>query len=672
MATRHTYWHGSDHPGHRVTLLGLIITLGIVYGDIGTSPLYVMQAIGVGLDVINRETIYGGISLVFWTLTLQTSVKYVLITLRADNRGEGGIFALYTLIRKRAAWVYIPALIGGSTLLADGIITPAITVTSAIEGLEPLYPGIPVIAIVIGILTLLFFTQQFGTRFLGQSFGPLMLIWFVTIAVLGFSELIKGPAILAAINPVYAIRLLFAYPGSFVILGAVFLATTGAEALYSDLGHAGLWNIRLSWIFVKICLLLNYFGQGAWILSNPDFIQNDLNPFFAMMPPWFRLFGVIIATIAAIIASQALISGSFTLISEAIIMNFWPKIRIKYPSELKGQMYIPQVNVFLWLACSAVVLYFQESANMQAAYGLSISITMIMTTLLLMIYISRQVPAFLVVLFGLVYLSIEGAFLTANAYKFFHGGWFTIILASVFSIIMYVWFNGRKLKNRLMEFVKLSNFIQILKSLQEDKSVPKFATNVVYITKANNKAEIESTIVYSIINKQPKRADIYWFLHVDIKDEPFTFEYEVTHMIPGRIIKIDFYLGFKIEHRINYYFHQIVDDLAASGEIDILSRYTSLRENHIPSDFKFILIERTLTRDQKLSIVHNFIMKISDIIGKTGISEERSLHLNTSNVIIEKVPLGMPNEGQQRIKRVGTPVWLEEEDSDKMAGQPPE
>jgi KUP system potassium uptake protein len=668
MATRLSYWHGPDHPGHRVSVLGLIITLGIVYGDIGTSPLYVMQAISVGLDVINKETIYGGLSLVFWTLTLQTTVKYIIITLRADNRGEGGIFALYTLIRKKANWAYIIALIGGSTLLADGIITPAITVTSAIEGLELLYPGIPIVLIVIIILTIIFFTQQFGTKLIGQSFGPLMLIWFLMIGTLGLSQLIYFPGILEAINPVYAFRLLFTHPGSFLILGAVFLATTGAEALYSDLGHVGLWNIRVSWIFVKTSLLLNYFGQGAWIISNPDFQSQEQNPFFAIMPEWFILIGVIIATIAAIIASQALISGSFTLISEAIVLNFWPKIRIKYPSELKGQMYIPKINVFLWIACSGVVLYFRESANMQAAYGLSISITMLMTTFLLLVYISRQVPMIITILIGLLYFIIEASFLVSNMFKFTHGGWFTIMLGLIFSLVMYVWYNGRKIKNSLMDFVKLSNFIQILKSLQDDQTIPKFATNVVYITKANNKAEIESTIVYSIINKQPKRADLYWFLHIDIKDEPYTFEYEVTHMIPGRIIKIDFYLGFKIEHRINLYFHQIIEDLSKAGEIDILSRYASLRENKVSSDFKFILIERMLTRDMRLSFIQKVIMEISDLIGKTGIAEEKSLNLDTSNVIIEKVPLGVRHSEPLRIKRINKPVWLTEEDSDKTSG----
>jgi KUP system potassium uptake protein len=669
LTTRISHWHGSEHPGQRVTLLGLIITLGIVYGDIGTSPLYVMEAVGLGLGTINKDTVYGSISLVVWTLTLQTTIKYVFVTLRADNKGEGGIFALYTLIRKKAAWAYIPALIGGSTLLADGVITPAITVTSAVEGLTAIYPTIPVVLIVILIFMALFSTQRFGTRFLGQSFGPLMFIWFTTIALLGISWIVRDYSIFQAINPAYGIRLLINYPGSFIILGAVFLATTGAEALYSDLGHVGLWNIRISWIMVKIALILNYLGQGVWMLSHPGFPQqHGLNPFFEIMPDWFRLSGVLISTIAAIIASQALISGSFTLISEAITLNFWPKIRIKYPSDLKGQMYIPMINVFLWIACSLMVIFFQESSRMEAAYGLSITITMLMTTSLLLIYLSKQIPVYLVALFGSVYLIIEGSFLIANMYKFRHGGWFTIMLGAIFSIIMYVWYNGRKIKNRLMEFMKLSSVIQVLRSLQEDISITKFATNVVYITKANNKTEIESTIVYSLINKQPKRADIYWFLHVDIKDEPFTFEYEVSHFIPGKIIKVDFFLGFKIEHRINLYFRQIIEDLSRAGEIDILSRYPSLRENSIPSDFKFILIERTLTRDQMLSLVQKIIMEISDLIGKTGVAEESALNLDTSNVVIEKVPLGLHPIEALRIKRIHKPVWLTEEDSDKMEG----
>lgn len=637
----------------KLSLAGLIITLGIVYGDIGTSPLYVMKAISNNLNVINRETIYGAVSCVFWTLTLQTTLKYILITLRADNKGEGGILALFALIRRKSAWAYVIALVGCSTILAEGIITPSITVTSAVEGLRIINPEIPVVAIVIIIVCFLFFMQQFGTNFLGKSFGPIMFIWFSMLAVLGLFHVVGSPEIFAALNPVYGIKLLTLYPGALFILGAVFLATTGAEALYSDLGHCGIKNIRVSWIFVKISLVLNYLGQAQWILNNPEFDPNgQITPFYGLMPEWFLLPGIIIATIAAIIASQAMISGSFTLVSEGISLNFWPKMLIKYPTEVKGQMYVPQVNLFLWIGCLTVVLFFQESSKMEAAYGLSISITMLMSTTLLIAFMrNNKVPTILIVLFAITYYIIETSFLSANLTKFRNGGWMTVVIAGIFSLMMYSWYNGRKLKNSLMTFIKLNKTLDILHFLKTDLSIPKFATNLVYITKANKKDEIESTIEHSLLHKQPKRADVYWLLHVDVADDPYTFEYEVTHLLPGTVIKVDFYLGFKIDTRINRYFRQIVEDLSNSEEIDILSRYPSLRDFGITGDFRYILIDRILTSDLNLNVRERLIMNISDTIKVIGIPEAKSLYLDVSNATVEKVPLGRPEMQGPRIKR---------------------
>ncbi len=645
----------TQHAGNgvnKLTVTGLIITLGIVYGDIGTSPLYVFQAILGGLHIINRETILGAISCVIWTLTLQTTVKYVIITLRADNKGEGGIFALFALIRRRKAWAYIFAIIGGSALLADGIITPAITVTSAVEGLQLINNQIPVVTIVLVILSLIFVIQQFGTKFLGKSFGPIMFFWFSTLGVLGLVQILKYPDIINAFNPKYGIHLLRDYPGGFLILGAVFLATTGAEALYSDIGHCGIKNIRISWIFVKTTLILNYLGQGAWILLN-HLDAKEQNPFFAIMPPWFLIPGILLATSASIIASQALISGSFTLVSEAISLNFWPKLKITYPTDLKGQLYIPKINWFLWISCVLVVLYFEKSTNMEAAYGLSITITMLMTTMLLTIYLYHRFSVIVVFFMSSLFLIIESSFLIANLNKFKHGGWVTIALAGVFGIIMYTWYNGRRLKNTYMLFVRITDYLDILKSLGEDQSVPKYATNLVYLTKANRKAEIESKIIYSIISKQPKRADVYWFLHVDVVDEPNTFEYEVTQFIPGKVIKVDFRLGFKVEPRINHYFKQVLDDMVEKGEVDIFSRYESLRKHHVNGDFQFVLIDRIATYDLKLTMRQKFIMNTYHIVRNLGIAEEKALNLDTSNILVEKVPLSTDQRVKSKLIRIG-------------------
>ena len=643
--------HHSDKGIQKVTMAGLIITLGIVYGDVGTSPLYTFQEIIYGLHVVNRATILGAISCVIWTLTLQTTVKYVIITLRADNKGEGGIFALFALIRRRKAWAYIFAIIGGSTLLADGIITPAITVTSAVEGLTLIDPAIPILTVVIVILVLLFTSQQFGTKFLGKSFGPIMFLWFFMLGSFGLIQILKYPDILHAFNPSYGLHLLRDYPGGFLILGAVFLATTGAEALYSDIGHCGIKNIRVSWIYVKTTLIVSYLGQGAWVLLNGPLAKGH-NPFFAIIPIWFIIPGTILATAASVIASQALISGSFTLISEAISLNFWPKLKISYPTDVKGQLYIPKINWFLLLACIFVVLHFEKSANMAAAYGLSITITMLMTTILLTTYLYHRFSLVAVVLFATVFLFIESVFLIANLNKFMNGGWVTIALAGLFGLIMYTWYNGRKLKNSYMFFVRINDYLELLKSLGDDQLVPKCATNLVYITKANRKAEIESKIIYSIINKQPKRADVYWFIHVDIMDEPDTFEYEVTQFLPGKVIKVDFRLGFKVEPRINQYFRQVLDDMVEKGEVDIFSRYDSLRKHHVNGDFRFVLIDRIATYDLNLTFRQKFIVNSYNIFKRLAIAEEKALNLDISNVLIEKVPLSTDLSAKNKLVRI--------------------
>ncbi len=638
----------------KISGAGLIVTLGIVYGDIGTSPLYVMRAIVAGANEIHTSFIVGALSCIFWTLTLQTTLKYIIFALRADNKGEGGIFALFALIRKRAKWAFLFAMIGGCTLMADSIITPAITIISAVEGLLIENPRIPVVPITIMIITVLFAIQKFGTRSIGRSFGPIMLTWFIMLGFFGLLQVVKYPTIFTAINPIHAFQFLVTYPQGFLLLGAIFLCTTGADALYSDLGHCGRGNIRATWIIVKTCLILNYFGQGAWILMNLDNVNEWTNPFFVIMPTWFLIPGIVIATVAAIIASQAMITSSFTLISEAISLNFWPKVKIKYPTNIKGQMYISSINWILYVCCIFIVLFFQKSSNMEAAYGLTINITMLMTTILLGTYLYyKHVPKYMLGVFLLLYLSIEGSFLVANLNKFTHGGYFTFLIGTILFIIMYVWFNGRRIKNSFIEFLKIGDYIDIINALSKDETIPKYATNLVFLTKANKETDIESKIIYSILNKQPKRADTYWMLHVDILDEPHILEYKVKHFIQGRLIKVDFKIGFKVQPRLNLFFRQVLEELSRNNEIDLQSHYDSLRQFHIQSDFRFVVIDRIQNYDFDFPPREQFVMDLYAILKRFGISDVRSLGLDTSNVTVETVPLYIDKE---------TPVLLTRHD----------
>lgn len=635
----------------RVSFAGVLVTLGIVFGDLGTSPLYTIKAIVNGASEFNKLLVFGSLSCVFWTLTLQTTIKYVIITLRADNKGEGGIFSLFALIRRKTPMIAIVTMIGGGALLADGVITPAITVTSSIEGLRFINPDIPVLPIVLAIFGVLFFIQQFGTNFVGSTFGPVMVLWFLMIGILGILQIFNYPGIIAALSPSYAVKFLAEFPGAFILLGAVFLCTTGAEALYSDLGHCGKKNIRISWLFVKVMLVLNYFGQGAWLMMNYT-PGSEAVPFFAIMPKWFLLIGILISTAAAIIASQALISGSFTLISEAVALNFWPQVKILNPTFVRGQVYLPFVNWSLWIMCSLVVIFFRESANMEAAYGLAITITMIMTTLLVSYYLHQKgVAKWLIVLFLSLFLAIETSFLLSNLHKFRYGGWFTLLLAAVYALIMYGWYFGRKIKNRHITFISLGDYLNMFRDLKNDISVPKFATNLAYIIKANRMDQIESKVIHSIFMKQPKRAETYWFLHVDKVDEPNRFEYKVTSIIPGVLIRIDFHIGFRIDPKINLYFREVVEDLVNSGEIRLESSFESLRKHGLPADFKFVLLDRVMIRDFKLTNRENFILAIRNIVRHLGIPEERALQLDATRTIVEKVPILIDQPVKKRIRR---------------------
>lgn len=649
---------------NKVSVAGLLIALGIIFGDIGTSPLYVLNAITKD-KIITNELIIGSLSCIIWTLTLQTTVKYVILTLQADNRGEGGIFSLFALVRRTKKWLVIPAMIGGAALLADGMITPPISVTSAIEGLKqiPFLSNITqwtVIYIVIAILSVLFFIQQFGTAFIGRSFGPVMSVWFIMLATLGALHIADEISVFKAFNPYYAIKLLSTYPNGFYILGGVFLCTTGAEALYSDLGHCGKWNIRYSWIFVKTCLILNYLGQGAWLLSNyngvpisAEIIDTGFNPFYGMMPNWFLYFGIAIATAATIIASQALISGSFTLISEAMRLNLWPKLRINYPTETRGQLYIPATNFLLFAGCIGIVLYFRRASNMEAAYGLAITLCMIATSILFANFlVLRRVKPVFIYLYLMAYLTIEFSFLLANMEKFSHGGYVTLVVGGALFLVMYNWFKARKIKNRYVEFVRLEHYIPKIMELSSDRAVSKYATHLVYMTSADNPKEIEHKIAYSILNKQPKRADIYWFVHVDTLDVPYTSEYTVTHIIPNDIIRVEFRLGFRVQPRINFLFRKVVEEMVKNREVNVASRYDSMEKSNVVGDFQFIVMEKYLSDDNELPLWERIMMKLHFWLKDISLSEEKGFGLDPSNVTVEKFPLIVSPVAKLRLKRV--------------------
>ena len=640
---------------NKFSALGLLVTLGIVFGDIGTSPLYVMKTILHANEGFSADYIIGAVSCIIWTLTLQTTVKYVLIALRADNNGEGGILALYALLKKhKRRWLYLAAIIGASTLVADGIITPSITVVSAIEGLKAVNADTPVVPISIAIISALFFIQQFGTSAIGKSFGPIMFLWFLMLGIMGSIHIAQYLPILKAFNPYYAIELLVSNPNWFLILGAVFLCTTGAEALYSDLGHCGRKNITISWSYVKLTLILNYLGQGAWIISHIGYIGDDVNPFYAIMPPHFLIAGIIMATMAAVIASQALISGSFTIFSEAVNLKFWPQLKIKYPTNVKGQLFIPSVNTFLYIFCILTILIFETSSHMEAAYGLSITITMLMTTLLLAFYLRmRGISKYVVVPFFALFGTIEGLFLTANMFKFIHGGWFTLLLAGGFCTVMYVWFNAQKIRAKYLEFNKINKYLDIISDIKQDLTIPKYATNLVYVSRSDSENFIESKVIYSMIHKQPKRADHYWLFHFEYLDTPDTLDYTFTPLIPGTLFRINVRIGFRVQPYMTLYLRQIIEDLVNEGKFNLTSGYPSLQKRGMSGDFRFIVIHRIYYPASSDSSRDNIIMNLYGIFKHLGITEERALGLDTSNVVVEKVPLIVKqNKDARRIKEM--------------------
>ncbi len=654
----------------KLSLGGILITLGVVYGDIGTSPLYVMKSVlygNGGIQHASENFILGTLSLVFWTLTILTSIKYVCITLKADNNGEGGIFSLFTLVRSRSRWLIIPAMIGGSALLADGMLTPAVTVTSAVEGLKllPVFQDLfgdnqkNIVFLVIFIICILFFIQHIGTEFIGRLFGPIMFIWFGSIAFFGIINLVQNPFLLRALSPHYAIQILFSDDNKlgFFILGSIFLCSTGAEALYSDLGHVGRKNIYFTWPFVKICLLLNYFGQGAWILSsrnNPGVIlTEDINPFYQMIPHGLLVYGIGISTLAAIIASQALISGSFTLVSEAIKLNLFPRLHTIYPSPLKGQLYIPAINRILWIVCIGIVLYFQSSEKMESAYGLAITVTMLMTTILLFNYmLKKKTPIVLAVIMLVFFMSFEISFFIANIVKFFHGGFVAIIIAASILFVMYLWDRAHIIRMRYQEYVPIKNYINQLSKLRHDPEVPKYASNLVCLSKCPNPKEIERKILYFLLDKRPKKADIYWFVDVVVTDEPYQAEYSIEKFNTDHIIKIQLKLGFRIDQNLNVFLRQISTELVKNKEIESQTNSYSIIPNRKLGDFRFVFIQEVLSHETSLSAWDAFVFNTKLFIQKFTASPTNWFGLDTSDVYIEKVPMIIGHSDRVVLKRV--------------------
>jgi KUP system potassium uptake protein len=655
---------------NKFTMAGVLIAMGIIYGDIGTSPLYVMKAIVSPeghVENISKALVFGGISSVFWTLMLLTTFKYVYLALNADNRGEGGIFALYALVRRyKAPWIIYPAIIGCAALIADGFITPPISVSSAVEGLSNLgtrwgidFAHIETLPIVISILVLLFVIQQFGTNVVGKAFGPVMMIWFGMIAILGLNQIMQNPSVLEALNPKYAYDLIVNYRGElshlhgFWLLGAVFLCTTGGEALYSDLGHCGKENIRVSWVFVFICLIINYLGQGSYLITHFEGKPFDGNSvFYGMMSPSFLPFGIAIATCAAIIASQALITGCFTLVNEAMKLKLWPNMKVNYPTQLMGQIYIPWINWFLMGGCILVVLIFKESSKMEAAYGLAIVFNMLMTTSLLLHYMHmKRVNVWKIVVIGVVLMCVEMAFMISNLIKFPHGGWFSVALGSALFFLIYMWYRAKELRKQHTSVVEFKPYLPMLKALMQDDTISKEATNLVYMTVAGDHKLIDSNIVYSLFRKRPKRADVYWFVHIDICDEPYRQQYKVHVIDPGKVFFINLKFGFKVEHKVNRMFSKIVDHLQETSEVDKLSHYPSLRRYDMPADFKFILLNSRASVDDEISPFNQFVIRMYRLLKKLSIPTQEDFGLEIANVEIETIPISVGKQKEFNLQR---------------------
>ena len=648
-----------------------LVTLGIVYGDIGTSPMYVMKSIiegNGGIAYVDEEFIVGSLSLVIWTITLLTTIKHVLIALRADNHGEGGIFALYSLVRHCGKWLIVPTMIGGCTMLADGVLTPAVTVTTAVEGLRSIEVvddllgsgQLVVVLITLVIISTLFMIQKSGTSSIGKMFGPVMVVWFLFLGITGLCFTMTDLSVLRALNPVYALQVLFSPDNKegLMILGSVFLCTTGAEALYTDMGHVGRTNIYVSWPFVKICLILNYMGQCAWIIQNQSdpVIQAipSINPFYVMLPEAMRPAAILLSAMAAIIASQALISGSYTLVHEAASLDLMPHLNVRYPSDTKGQIYIPFVNNILWFFCVAVILYFQSGSRMENAYGLAITISMLMMTILFSVYIgSIHKHWAAAALFAVTFFALEGIFFVSSLGKFVIGGYVAIIISVAILFVMISWYRGTQIEQAQNIFLKMREHLQAIKHLQNDESIPLCSNNMVYLVKGDETEEIDRDILYSILDKEPKRSDAYWFISVNTTDDPNQKHYKVESFGTDYIFRVNLYLGFKVKPSVNIYLRQIVHDLLETGELPKQTRRHSIYEPSNVGSFKFCMIRKMMPQEGDIDFWDNMLIHAKYFIRRLAGNPIQWFGLETSNVIVEYVPLFLARrQTTDRLERI--------------------
>lgn len=637
---------------HKISLAGILITIGIVFGDIGTSPLYVFQAITEGGKYISEEFILGSLSCVIWTLILLATVKYIYFALNADNHGEGGIFALFALLKRRKMkWVIIPALIGCATLLADGFITPAISISSAVEGVKNIYPDLPVIPIVVGIIVVLFAIQQFGTQAIGKFFGPIMVIWFVFLGYLGFINVVKNPDVLKAFNPYYAFNLVVNVKGGFAVLGSVFLCTTGAEALYSDLGHCGKGNIRINWAIVSLLLFTNYLGQAALCLSDGFALKANQTVFYAMVPQYLLPFAIVIATAATIIASQALITGVFTLMNEAIKLKLWTNLKVKYPTDHKGQIYIPFINWFLMAGCLLVIAIFKKSSEMEHSYGLAITINMVMTSLLLVFLLFLRFPKLRPLYFIIFtfFIFIEGIFLFSNLGKIIHGGWFTLVLSIAFFILLFLYYKARELRTSITEYISMNKVIPLLNDVRNDDKIPYEATNLVFPTRSNSPEKLDLTVFHSLFMKKPRKAGVTWFLHIEILSEPWGVHYSVNEVIDKHCYYVNLQLGFKEEHRIEYMMRKIHCKMVDKGELVNESVFESVRGKIDEIDFKFIVLNSRVAMDNKLTPFQQLCVKGYRFVKATGLQPAEDFGLDKTNVFVDYIPISVTSQIDQEI-----------------------
>ena len=650
----------------------VLVTLGIVYGDIGTSPMYTMKAIiagNGGLLTMSTDVVLGALSLIIWTLTLITTVKYVMVAMKADNHNEGGIFALYSLVKKCAKWLIIPAMIGGAALLADGILTPAVTVTTAIEGLRTIPAAHAIIGdnqhivvmITIIILCTLFALQKAGTSTIGKAFGPVMTLWFLFLGAMGVMNMFADISVVRALNPVRGILFLFdgkLNAAGLMVLGSVFLCTTGAEALYSDMGHVGKSNIYVSWPFVKVCLILNYLGQGAWIITNHTNESfnaiKDLNPFFEMLPSQLRPFAVILSALAAIIASQALITGSYSIVSEAIKLDLMPHIKISYPSTTKGQIYIPLVNNIMWVGCIGVVLLFQSSEHMEAAYGLAITVTMLMTSILLYTYLAViRKRLWAAIPFILFFGAIEAMFFFSSLTKFFHGGYFTVLMATAIFVVMFVWRRGTAVERTQSVYLPVDKYIDQLRSLSHDADYTTLADNLVFLTNDSSFDKLDRDILYSILDKRPKRAKAYYFINISLTDDPNTREFIVNDFGTDFLFKITLRLGFRVNQRINTYLYQIVGDLIKNNQLAPQNhKYSIYKEHSEIGDFRFCLLRKVLAPETDINGFDARCLELKYFIRRICGSPARWYGLENSNIVFEYVPLFSKVKRGQKLTRI--------------------